>query len=161
MDLFTSEAIKSQKAETMSKAKEPKGTTCPCCGQFVKVYRRSITSTMAAQLIRVWKKFGESQWFHITDEAIGYGHGDFAKLRYWGLLEGMDHEKGDEGKRTSGYWRVTEKGGHYAARRIRLPEYCIVYNGEKMGFDGKQIDIAESLGKKFNYRELMNAGALQ
>lgn len=160
MDLFANEALKKQKEETMALARG-EGGSCPCCGQFVKVYRRSITSTMAAQLIRAFNKFGDQQWFHITDPVVGYGHGDFAKLRYWGLLEGGDHIQGDEGKRTSGLWRVTEKGGHYASKKIRLPQYCLVYDGRKLGFEGDQIDIEESLGKKFNYRELMRGTPLQ
>ena len=37
-----------------------KGAKCPCCGQFAKVYRRTITSGMARALFMIWHEGGWS-----------------------------------------------------------------------------------------------------
>jgi len=52
------QVIEIKKQDVMDKARH-KGADCPVCGQFVKVYKRTINASMAAQLARAYKKFGE------------------------------------------------------------------------------------------------------
>ena len=58
--------------ETIKEAKEhlrnnfEEGIDCPCCGQFVKLYKRKLNSGMAATLIRIVKFNGSSE-VHVKD----------------------------------------------------------------------------------------------
>lgn len=155
-DLFGAEnALATAKRETMAKAKE-KGTSCPCCGQFVKVYRRTINSTMARQLITAHHKHGAA-WFHTRDVVLmdSAGAGDFSKLECWGLILRESHVQGDDGKRTSGMWKITDKGRDFIAGKTLVPQYAFIYNGDLLELGGVDIHIQHALGKKFDYREIM------
>jgi hypothetical protein len=76
--------------------------------------------------------------------------GDYAKLRYWGLIE----PRVVEGKMT-GYWRLTVKGTRFVADRERVPKYARVYDGKLRALEGEEISIRQSLGNRFNYDKLM------
>src|SRR4051812_24310898 len=67
------------------------GVSCPCCGQFVKRYKRRITASAAIGLIKLYKlsqKINPEMYFHLN-EIFSTGHwgGDFSKLPAWGLTE--------------------------------------------------------------------------
>lgn len=128
------------------------GVSCPSCDQYVKVYRRKINAAMARALILFYKKNG-TEWFHLPS-AIGYG-GDAAKLRYWGFIEEMKELREDGGR--AGFWKVTAEGEEWLLGRTKAPKYALVYNGKLLGLDDEETAvIADALGDKFNYNELMN-----
>ncbi len=144
------------KAEVRAGARD--GTTCPCCGQFVKVYKRPLYAGMAAGLVLLCRDYvrGNQDWIHVPSAKwrveAGRG-GDFAKLRYWGLIEERPND--DEAKRTSGFWRPTDRGLEFANGRGMVQKYALVFQGECVGFDGHKINIGAALAGKFNYTELM------
>lgn len=143
------------KRETMAKAAMD-GCSCPTCGQFVKVYNRTITSTMARQLIHAWRCHGAGKWFHTRDVVMdSSGAGDFSKLEFWGLIEKSKAKPEDDFKRTSGLWRVTDKGAAFIAGDLSLPRHAAIYNNKLLDFIGPDEGIKEALGNRFNYRELM------
>lgn len=155
-DLFGPEHTMAQvKKETMAQARD-KGTSCPCCGQFVKVYKRTVNSTMARQLIKAYREHGY-EWFHTRDVVLAKsaGAGDFSKLEYWGLIFRKPHIQGEENKRTSGMWHVTNKGVAFIKGNHCIPQYAYIFNGKLLELDGPDTHIEHSLGKKFDYRELM------
>jgi len=153
-DLFEASALASAKADVMHEAKK-KGCHCPVCGQFVKVYRRTINKSSAVLLARACRKFGEDISFHITDLIEG-GGGDFAKLRYWGLIEQI--ENNNDKKKHSGKWRLTKLGVYFVKHGQTLPKYALIYDGKLLDFDGDElITIQDALGKDFDYQELMAA----
>lgn len=157
MDMFEFEtALDTARKEIMAKARED-GGECPCCGQFVKVYRRTITSTMARQLLTAYHKHGAKVWFHTRTVVLAdaSGAGDFSKLEYWGLIERQAHVQGEDGKRSSGMWRITSIGREWALNRTMVPMYTLVYNDQVLGQEGSLIDVHHALGKKFDYREIM------
>lgn len=157
IDMFGAEnALVQAKQDTMQKARD-KGCSCPVCGQFVKVYNRTITSTMAHQLIYAFHTLAEAgQWFHVRHVVMGgSGVGDFPKLEHWGLIQRQHHQAGDDGKRTSGLWRITEKGIDFIHGRITVPKYALIYNATFLEHAGDPITIKDALGKKFDYNELM------
>lgn len=143
------------------------GTECPCCGQFVKLYRRRLNNALAHALILMVNRPKTSDpWFHVptylasqTATATIRG-GDWAKLTYWDLIEPLAAERRDGSKR-SGFYKVTDKGYQFARGRITVPKYAYVYNSTLYGFsDGDKYPmqtttIREALGAKFNYAELM------
>lgn len=136
------------------------GVECPCCGQFVKLYKRQIYVSMAADLIKLYRlhrRYGRDRWFHISEiRKSTAGGGDFAKFLHWGLIEEAKKDPEETTTRTSGYWRITLKGEAFVERRLTVQKYVMLYNGKFRGFDGPQVDIRNRLGKKFNYEELFN-----
>ena len=149
-------SVSAAKARIMDKAKH-KGGDCPVCGQFVKVYKRTINASMAAQLIRAQRRYGGNETFHIKDLIEGEGGGaDFAKLRYWGLI--VEIENTNPKKKNSGRWKVTNEGLAFILGYSQIPKYALIYNGRFLEFDGDEtITIQDALGNKFNYQELMSA----
>jgi len=130
------------------------GHRCPLCTQFAKVYKRTIHSTMAVELIRFYRAAGREPFDlpSLTTKRSG----DPAKLRYWGLLRALDGER-DDGSDRVGIWQVTELGERFVLGRASVPKYARVYDGRCLGLHGKPVTIRECLGERFDYRELMAA----
>lgn len=135
-----------------------KGTDCPCCGQLVKLYSRPMHYTMGAMLIRLYRlSQKDSGYHHVKDIAAGIsdtGTNDFSKLKYWGLIEQMPKDP-KENKRTSGYWRITQRGVQFVLGQRTEHERVLIFNKKNLGLTGDQIDIKQALGERFNYNELM------
>ena len=119
------------------------GVTCPCCGQFAKVYRRKLNSGMAVALIDMYRNSG-TDWFNVRE--ITLRGGDYGKLAYWGLIE-----PGDD----TGIWRVTARGEEFIKGMIPVSQHANVYNGKLIELEGDLISISDALGDRFNYEELM------
>jgi hypothetical protein len=163
------------KAQQVLKDHALKGAICPCCRQEVRMYTREITSTMAYSLIILHRHFSTNKdWLHVPKflsqmSAIGSAvrGGDFAKLRYWGLLEAKQdaktekkpQEKRKDGSKRVGFYRMTEKGHQFAKGEIKVPKAALIYNRKHHGFAPGEATIQECLGKEFNYADLM-AGQL-
>ena len=155
MDLFQDAAITEMRKATMKAARDEGGKHCPCCDQFVKVYKRSINKTMARQLIFSWRTFGY-EWFHAKDVVLGSASaGDYSKLKFWGLIEKKPHEEGYNGKKSSGYWRVTHQGARFVLFKLTVQKYALVYNNRLLEFEGDQVNIVQCLEDRFEYNKLM------
>lgn len=134
-----------------------KGYNCPCCGTFLKRYYRKMNANMAVTIIAMYvkKKFG----FIRVEEFLrlnGYQRsGDFPYLVHWGILEKMPGERIDGSKKT-GFYKLTDKGRQFVKGEITVKQTMIFYKGKCEGFEGDEITIQQALGKKFDYRELMN-----
>lgn len=155
--LFGVEIMAQAKIDTMNKAKE-KGCACPVCGQLVKVYKRSINHAMALQLATAHRKFGVYTVFHRREitETFESGGGDFAKLRYWGLI--AEIESDNPKKKNSGKWIVTAAGRAFLQSIKRIPKYALIYNGRFLEFEGTEtVTFRECLGEDFDYENLMEA----
>ena len=154
--------------ETLEDAKEvirasfkSGGTGCPCCGQFVKLYRRKITSSMAQGLISVYHYFKRpdaAEWLQVPSFLKSSTLcGDFSKLRYWDLVEPMPKQERPDGSKRAGYYRITEAGIAYA-EGATIDQYRYEYNGHRRTIDDPDLtqhSIKDALGSKFNYAELM------
>ncbi len=92
---------------------------CEHCGQLMVVYRRRIT---AAMITCLWKLWAVHNGGPVPSAKIDERHrfiSDFAKLRYWGLIE--ESQQG---------WKITARGIQYLYGQVALPKYVYVYNGE-------------------------------
>ena len=129
---------------------------CESCDQLVKEYPRSIYAAMAKALIALyWLDVANpDQYHHITDLNTASSGGDFAKMRYWGLI--IEKPLNGEDKRTSGFWAITQTGRDYVEGKVTLPKYCNVIHGIPTEFTGSQRTIVDALGKHFSYFELMS-----
>ena len=132
------------------------GTTCPCCDQVARMYRRPIYASMAVLLIWLARNRREGEWCPVSEMPeiqSRRGGGDFGKLIYWGLIEERPPDA-DTKARTSGQWRITSRGKMYAAGFFELPKYVLIYNGACLGFEGEPRGVRECLGKRFDFAEL-------
>lgn len=130
-----------------------KGGICPCCDQLAKVYKRQIHSTMSRMLIALYN-LGPGYHHLNAIMTVKNGWGDFAKLSYWGLIEEMVDD-GLKPGRTTGYWKITSDGKLFVQKGIGVSKYALVYNGKCITLDGESVLIDSTLGKNFNYQELM------
>lgn len=147
-------ALDTAKKEAMAAARG-EGCSCPVCGQFVKVYNRTITSTMARQLIHAWRCHGLA-WFHTRDVVMqGSGAGDFSKLEFWGLIEAQPHKSGEDGKKSCGWWRITDVGLQFIKGESSQPRWAAIYNNTLLEKLGESITIRDALGQAFDYGVLM------
>ena len=130
------------------------GTSCPCCGQHVQVYRRRIYKRMAKVMYWiVWEFEKTSDWVELKDGPLFRG-GDNAKLALWGLVQTKPRREVETHKRHSGLWMPTREGIAFAKGRMRVPQYVYVYNGTVVGFSEETVSISESLEGDFNFEEL-------
>lgn len=123
-----------------------KGCECPACGQNVRLYKRPLNAAMARALILISKapKANDAGWVDI--KSVDVRGGDYAKLRYWELLEAGE----------PGLWRVTQKGLKFISDQIRVPSHAHVYNDRVRGWSDEDVNIRQALGEAHDYTQLMS-----
>lgn len=144
-----------------------KGAICPTCGQFARIYRkRRVTGSMAFGLILIYHyslTLEDSFSFIKVDDVFNHNPkvrsvtqvtGEFPKLRHWSLIKKNDGLRDDGSSRTNLY-RITEPGIRFVLDQVMITKYATIYNDTPLEFWGPQVTIRDCLGKKFNYRELM------
>lgn len=135
-----------------------KPTTCEHCGQPTNLYRRPISAVVARALIRLYHlemQPDAKKWHHIRE--IFRDRGDWAKLKFWALIEEAANEDGR--KKTSGLWRTTGEGRKFISCQDALPKYAMIrWNSTLVGFCGPAMTIKQCLEAKnqFSYAELMS-----
>ena len=133
------------------------GVECPCCGQFVKVYRRKLNAAMAQALMEFYERMLDSDDFvHVPSSTdMSRLGGDWAKLAHWGLIEERSIER-DDGCKHAGWWRITELGRRFVRDEVRIPSHVLLFNQQRLGMDERAtISIRQALGDRFDYSELM------
>lgn len=128
---------------------------CPCCDKMAKIYQRHIYREQINQLFRLHAMGGYKKFCHITE--FGKQGGDFAKLEWWGLIEEMPKDEAQKNKRTSGFWRITEKGGDFMAGFIPVPRFVREYNGKVLEYSQEKWFIKDAYGEGFNLQAMMAA----
>lgn len=135
------------------------GTTCPCCTQFVKVYKRSLPSASARVMLALWRNNGGHSFVYLPDlldTLKGTAHqGGYGTLsQHWGLIESRPGIR-DDGSTRVGWWKLTELGVRFVTERATVPRYADIYNGRCLRRHGPPWSIRQALGTRFNYDELM------
>lgn len=141
------------------------GIECPVCDQLVKVYARKINSAMAFVLVHMVRRYdaaGTAEWLHLpsfikslplSKTSAGSG-GDYSKLQLWGLVERRPGARAD-GSNRNGHFRVTDAGVAFVKQKTEVFEIAYVTNNTVLGWSDSKTNIVQTLGKKFNYDELM------
>lgn len=129
---------------------------CQHCGANSKVYAYKIGS-YARVLVWMAVHSEEGGYLHIPTSGAINGGGDYAKLRYWGLIEKSPHNP-DPKKKSSGLWRLSTTGRDFALNRVTINSTCYYSHppGEILGFEPDQVSIVDALGKHFDYSSLMS-----
>lgn len=141
-----------------------KGIICPCCGQLAKVYRRSITRSMAKVMVAMYDANREEPtgWrdvpevLRLTPYLRGPASqgGDWGKLVYWGLVERWAEDRGD-GSTRCGKARLTDLGISFLRRKATVQRYAYVYDSECVGLGGPDVGIDDSLPRDFNFQDIL------
>lgn len=139
------------------------GVDCPCCTQHVQFYRRPITSAMAYALYLLFIKNYDAkdkyEWVHVEEYLKGIQcpssiRGDFAKLKYWGLIEQQPGKREDESVR-NGYYRITPLGQQFTLGVITVPSHVYLFKNKVYAKSEKMVSFRTCLKKRFNYDALM------
>lgn len=135
------------------------GVECPCCEQFVKLYRRKLNSSMFRTLVLLHLEQEKTgSWVHIrkllAKNKISQGT-DSALLVHWGLIKERPKNPDDSARKTSGYWKVTKKGRLFLGGKIKVPSKIFVYNSRLHGLSSDLVAAHDCAGENFNYKELM------
>lgn len=128
-----------------------KGTNCPCCGQYSKLYRRKLNSNMVQALIAIYHHEPHG-WFHVSrilKKDASVRQRQYPKLRHWDLLKEHPIKRG--------YWRLTKLGRAFVRGRVRVRRFAVLYNNGFMGTEGHRVSIVDALGDHFDYNDLMKA----
>lgn len=138
-----------------------KGARCECCGQYVKVYKRPLNSTMVREMLDFYMEAGVGKFMHFLEIRNfierGYaGGGDFQKLAYWGFIEKLPLEESED-KKSSGKWAITERGEAFLKGELTVKSHALVFDGRVLGFCGDDVTIDTIPVKGFSFRELMSA----
>lgn len=122
------------------------GSSCPCCGQFVKAYKRKLRANHVRFLLDLVRLAPSSDdgWVHYSD--CFYVGRDYNFLVHFGLAEW----------RIGGYWRPTGLGVAFVQNDVRAPEWVLVYNNHVIRQADREISIRDCLASgDFDYDALM------
>lgn len=157
------QTIEEAREELKEKMMSEKGATCPCCSQYVRVYRRTITSSMAVGLIKLYlyDKANPDAFVHIAKyleslpdmKNIPCLTGDFAKLEHWKLIEPMRGLRKDGSKR-NGYYSITQRGRNFVDG-MAVERAMYIYNGVVRERSVETCNIHDALKNQFDYSKLM------
>ena len=133
------------------------GVKCPACEQHVQLYKnRQITGRMVRDLFSFYHEVGVDNWGHLPPHDSSK---EASKLAYWGLIEERPGFR-DDGARHAGWWKIPQKGVDFLHNRIAVPKRAICFNGEVIRLDDSEmVTVIDTLGKKFNYSELMSGAS--
>lgn len=159
-------------AKTWLRERVEKGTACPCCHQYAKLYKRPLNKSMAFVLLLIARYFEGAlpqEWLHVPSyiaEVVGDNprraaavRGDWAKLKLWGLIEEKPGERADGSPRV-GYYRMTPLGRQFVARKVKVPSHVFIYNAEALQRVVEEtVTIDDALGREFSYNEIMGEAA--
>lgn len=144
----------------MDALKQGDSCDCPTCGRHAQIYRRKFHSSMARQLIRLYRLGGSAHYIHASKLILPdvSGAGDFSKAKYWGLIYQQVINTNPDTK-SSGMWMLSADGIAFVQGRLRISREVLVFDDQVRGMSNETISISEVLGDRFNYHELMEARA--
>lgn len=150
-----------------------KGVVCPACDRKSKVYTRKLTYLMSVPLILGWRSAGIGEWVSFQDllaplvsnEEVGKWFTrmqtsfEWPRLRHWELVipESGKTKSGNK----KGRYAITELGEKFVKGEVKVPSHYYEYHGQNVGWmwlgdeEIKYITVVESLGTKFNWKDLM------
>jgi hypothetical protein len=141
-------------------ARSADGCDCPTCGGFLKVYQRHITGAMVYALMLMDAE-PPGEWIYVprllsrrAGSTVVARGGDYAKLRYWSLIEPRPGKR-DDGSVRQGWWRVTADGHLFARDAVRVPRWAIEFREAVLGLEGDRIGIRDCIGAAFDYTAIM------
>jgi len=130
------------------------GVICGACDRIAKA--RSLPFSINNAIALIWMKryhdLHPGDFVHVPSRAPKFmgKDGEFSRLLYWGLIEQAPND--DPKKRSSGLWRIVQRGIEFVEGRLRIQREFVRYNSTLLGFRGPMISLTE--GIPFDYRDL-------
>ena len=143
------------------------GGHCPLCDRWGQVYSHNFTSSMARDLIWLWKACEDhadkesGDWVNVPQVAPRYvlQTRNLSITEWWGLSMAYAKPKGGH---ALGIRRITKKGCQFVLNEIIVPDAVFSYNNKVQWWSDKKIRISDleggplgNSGNVFNYRELL------
>lgn len=110
---------------------------CPCCRRTARMRVGHISASMARSVLKAYEA-GPREPFQCRQVDARDQNGDYAKLRFWGLIERA-------GKK--GWWRLTALGRSFARGDVEVPGQVLTYNRRLYAVLGDPVSIADCLAK--------------
>lgn len=125
------------------------GVVCPCCTRYVKVYRRTLNSTIVRGLLWLVEESGQDLAWVDTGEGPKFvtSTRQLPTARHWNLVEG--HPDGGR------LWRPTLQGVAFAAGNLRTNQAAYILDNVAIDFSDELVDVRAALGTKYDYDEVM------
>ena len=124
---------------------------CECCGSSINIWKKPLIGIAICELIKLYNIYKiDNTPVHISK--FSKQRSNFYTLAYWGLIKGSDKV---DGKKTAGLWVPTDKAVKFIKNEITIPSYAVTKNNKLITLTGEEKTIIQSLGKKFNYDELI------
>lgn len=99
-------------------------------------YGRHITAAMVRALGRLKQyhdRHPSEEYAHLKDFG-GPRHGDWARLRHWGLIEHKQRVPGEKAATWRGWWKLTGLGHCWLRGIEKVPRTAAVFDGVMVGF---------------------------
>lgn len=94
-----------------------------------------------ARLRRFHDGHGQDGFAHLRD-FNGPRHGNWARLRWWGLIEPKPEVEGQNAKDVRGWWRLTGRGFAFLRGDEKVPRTALIFDGSWIGWR----DTADQVG---------------
>jgi hypothetical protein len=137
-------------AKWMVERNAQEGVGCPCCGRWVKEYRRKLNAGMTAALIWLVGEYTRTGvWVNVQQQAPKsvLRNREIGKLQHWKMVEN-----------SGGRWRPTQTGIDFVNRLIKVQSHVLLLDNNMRGFSGELVSVDDALSAKFDYDELMGSG---
>lgn len=137
---------------------EKGGAICPCCDRFDSVFDRKVNLASVKVLARLywWTNRHGVGFHHYRDFIKGQTGRDFTAFCIpLKLIERRPLDPHNKKQKTSGMYRITDRGRAFVEGRLAIAARVLLYHNESVGFSDKHQYIA-AFWPDFDYEELMN-----
>lgn len=110
----------------------------------LRIYGHSIDKASLYALGRLrsfHQRHGDAEWAHLKD-FNGPRHGNWARLRWWGLVEPREAADGEDPRAMRGWWRLTGRGFAFLRGSVKVPRTALIFDGSWIGWK----DAADRIG---------------
>lgn len=136
------------------------GMYCRGCNKWGKVNSVSLTGPLVATLAFLYRRtVPRGEFVHVPSSGrrVELNKNNVGKLALWSFAETA--RNGDETKKSSGMWRITERGVQFFRGGLRVYWKAWTYNDAVVAFDAsKLVDVVDASvrgQKKFDYAAAM------
>lgn len=128
-----------------------KGGNCPVCGQFGKIYKFSLTQTLALALKWIHDHTDETGWADVQNKGPRWmlRGKTYSMLVHWKFVR--------SGGKKSGIWQLTDDGRVFLQGSSLAPKAVYIYDNKVMALDAETGYFRDFFGVKFDFDALMSA----
>ncbi len=134
------------------------GAICPCCDRFDSVFDRKVNLASVKVLARLywWTQRHGDGFHHYRYFIKGQNGRDFtAYFIPLNLIERKPLDPKNKKQKTSGMYRITDRGRAFVEGRLAIATRVVLYHNEPVRLSEEHQHIAE-FWPGFDYQELMN-----